>query len=88
MPAVKQTAWRWTASEKSRTDWWARKEMPITDSILFQSLFKGAVLLEVYGKFEQATRAYLQALPYAPDETRKLKMYVFSRRRILQSEQF
>jgi len=49
-----------------------------TDSIFYQSLFKRAVLLEVYGKFEQATTAYLRAIGYAPDETRRLKMYVFA----------
>ena len=50
----------------------------ITDSILFQSFYKVGVLLEVYGKFKEATPAYLHAIAYAPDEARKLKMYVFA----------
>lgn len=49
-----------------------------TDSILFKSLYQEAVLLEEYGKFGQATRTYLNALPYAPDESRKLKIYVLA----------
>ncbi|MDP4252107.1 MAG: CHAT domain-containing protein [Bacteroidota bacterium] len=51
---------------------------PLADNIFFQSFYKAGVLLEVYGKFKEATRHYLHALAYATDEPRKLKMYVFA----------
>jgi CHAT domain-containing protein len=50
----------------------------LTDSIFFQSYYKEGVLLEVNGRYSEATSAYLHALDYAPDETQKLKMYVFA----------
>ncbi len=51
---------------------------PLADDIFFQSFYKSGVLLEVYGKFEEATRHYLRALAYATEKSRKLKMYVFA----------
>jgi CHAT domain-containing protein/Tfp pilus assembly protein PilF len=51
---------------------------PQADVIFFQSYYKAGALLEVYGKFEEATRSYLHAIPYASDETRRRKMYVFA----------
>ena len=50
----------------------------VRDSLLFQCFYKRGVLLEVYGGYGQATQSYLQALSYAPDESRRLKMYVFA----------
>ncbi len=50
----------------------------MTDSIFFQSFYKAGVLLEISGNFQEATQAYLGAIPYASGESGKLKMCVFA----------